>query len=156
MHISKQFLAFFADWHHTAAGVQGSQDYVQRNLLHSAAFGSGVGAFDWQDAPTFRKEPRCRFGFSCFFLQSFIIIFILMQEPVNILKNYRIENIEEIINLLRLACARNLSRAVIIENTVLGWIHNTYLLLIILCLFVFIIFFHQLISGSMISSIFRI
>ncbi|XP_011200003.2 nuclear pore complex protein Nup75 [Bactrocera dorsalis] len=41
-------------------------------------------------------------------------------EPINILKDYRIENIEEIINLLRLACARNLSRAIIIENTVMG------------------------------------
>ncbi|XP_037807041.1 nuclear pore complex protein Nup75 [Lucilia sericata] len=41
-------------------------------------------------------------------------------EPVNILKDYRIENIEEIINLLRLACARNLSRAIIIENTMMG------------------------------------
>lgn len=39
---------------------------------------------------------------------------------VNILKDYRIENIEEIINLLRLACARNLSRAIIIENTVIA------------------------------------
>lgn len=40
--------------------------------------------------------------------------------PVNILKDYRIDNIEEIINLLRLACARNLSRAIIIENTMMG------------------------------------
>ncbi|XP_036334091.1 nuclear pore complex protein Nup75 [Rhagoletis pomonella] len=41
-------------------------------------------------------------------------------EPIEILKDYRIENIEEIINLLRLACARNLSRAIIIENTIMG------------------------------------
>ncbi|XP_053965404.1 nuclear pore complex protein Nup75 [Anastrepha ludens] len=41
-------------------------------------------------------------------------------ESVEILKDYRIENIEEIINLLRLACARNLSRAIIIENTIMG------------------------------------
>ncbi|TMW50477.1 hypothetical protein DOY81_004473 [Sarcophaga bullata] len=41
-------------------------------------------------------------------------------EPINILKDYRIENIEEIVNLLRLACARNLSRAIIIENTMIG------------------------------------
>ncbi|XP_055920799.1 nuclear pore complex protein Nup75 [Eupeodes corollae] len=39
---------------------------------------------------------------------------------IDILKDYRIENIEEIINLLRLACARNLSRAIIIENTVIA------------------------------------
>lgn len=39
---------------------------------------------------------------------------------INILKDYRIENIEEIISLLRLACARNLSRAIIIENTVVA------------------------------------
>lgn len=45
---------------------------------------------------------------------------VLLQEPINILKDYRIENIEEIVNLLRLACARNLSRAIIIENTMMG------------------------------------
>uniref|UniRef100_A0A1A9W0U1 Nuclear pore complex protein Nup85 n=1 Tax=Glossina brevipalpis TaxID=37001 RepID=A0A1A9W0U1_9MUSC len=41
-------------------------------------------------------------------------------DPVNILKDYRHDNIEEIINLLRLACARNQSRAIIIENTLIN------------------------------------
>uniref|UniRef100_T1GZG6 Uncharacterized protein n=1 Tax=Megaselia scalaris TaxID=36166 RepID=T1GZG6_MEGSC len=37
--------------------------------------------------------------------------------PVDLIKDYRIENIDEIVKLLRLACARNISRAFIIENT---------------------------------------
>lgn len=37
--------------------------------------------------------------------------------PVEIIKDYRIESIDEIVKLLRLACARNISRAFIIENT---------------------------------------
>lgn len=37
--------------------------------------------------------------------------------PVEVIKDYRIENIDEIVKLLRLACARNISRAFIIENT---------------------------------------
>ncbi|KAH8280600.1 hypothetical protein KR018_012058, partial [Drosophila ironensis] len=35
-----------------------------------------------------------------------------------VFKDYRVENVNEILNLMRLACARNLARAVIIENTV--------------------------------------
>ncbi|KAH8320516.1 hypothetical protein KR067_004739, partial [Drosophila pandora] len=34
-----------------------------------------------------------------------------------VFKDYRVENIDEILNLMRLACARNLARAMIIENT---------------------------------------
>jgi len=34
-----------------------------------------------------------------------------------VFKDYRVENVDEIMNLLRLACARNLARALIIENT---------------------------------------
>ncbi|KAH8299678.1 hypothetical protein KR044_004541, partial [Drosophila immigrans] len=34
-----------------------------------------------------------------------------------IFKDYRVENVEEILDLMRLACARNLARAMIIENT---------------------------------------
>ncbi|KAL9915780.1 nuclear pore complex protein Nup75 isoform 1-T2 [Glossina fuscipes fuscipes] len=41
-------------------------------------------------------------------------------EPINILKHYRLDNVEQIVNLLRLACARNLSRAIIIENTLIN------------------------------------
>ncbi|KAH8401109.1 hypothetical protein KR009_003119, partial [Drosophila setifemur] len=36
-----------------------------------------------------------------------------------VFKDYRVENIDEILNLMRLACARNLARAMIIENTIL-------------------------------------
>lgn len=36
---------------------------------------------------------------------------------VEVIKDYRIENIDEIVKYLRLACARNISRAFIIENT---------------------------------------
>lgn len=35
----------------------------------------------------------------------------------HILKDYRMENIDEIVKLIRLACARNLARAIVIENT---------------------------------------
>ncbi|XP_017093815.2 nuclear pore complex protein Nup75 [Drosophila bipectinata] len=35
----------------------------------------------------------------------------------NVFKDYRVENVDEILNLMRLACARNLARAMIIENT---------------------------------------
>lgn len=38
---------------------------------------------------------------------------------LNLLNDCRIENIDDMIMLLRLACARNLARAFIIENTVL-------------------------------------
>ncbi|XP_016985980.1 nuclear pore complex protein Nup75 [Drosophila rhopaloa] len=34
-----------------------------------------------------------------------------------VFKDYRVENVDEILNLMRLACARNLARALIIENT---------------------------------------
>lgn len=37
---------------------------------------------------------------------------------LNLMTDYRIENIDEMVTLLRLACARNLARAFIIENTV--------------------------------------
>jgi len=33
-----------------------------------------------------------------------------------VFKDYRVENVDEILNLMRLACARNLARALIIEN----------------------------------------
>ncbi|XP_060653563.1 nuclear pore complex protein Nup75 [Drosophila nasuta] len=39
------------------------------------------------------------------------------QTSKTIFKDYRVENIEEILDLMRLACARNLARAMIIENT---------------------------------------
>ncbi|XP_068148193.1 nuclear pore complex protein Nup75 [Drosophila tropicalis] len=39
------------------------------------------------------------------------------QSSKTVFKDFRVENIEEILNLMRLACARNLSRALIIEKT---------------------------------------
>lgn len=38
---------------------------------------------------------------------------------LDLLTDYRIENMDEMVTLLRLSCARNLARAFIIENTVL-------------------------------------
>ncbi|XP_023164937.2 nuclear pore complex protein Nup75 [Drosophila hydei] len=39
------------------------------------------------------------------------------QTSKTVFSDYRVENVEEILDLMRLACARNLSRAMIIENT---------------------------------------
>ncbi|TDG51084.1 hypothetical protein AWZ03_002447 [Drosophila navojoa] len=39
------------------------------------------------------------------------------QSSKTVFSDYRVENVEEILDLMRLACARNLSRATIIENT---------------------------------------
>ncbi|XP_034478529.1 nuclear pore complex protein Nup75 [Drosophila innubila] len=39
------------------------------------------------------------------------------QTSKTVFKDYRVENVEEILDLMRLACARNLARALIIENT---------------------------------------
>lgn len=41
-------------------------------------------------------------------------------DVLNLLNDCRIENIEDMVRLIRLACARNLSRAFIIENTVIS------------------------------------
>ncbi|XP_022228902.2 nuclear pore complex protein Nup75 [Drosophila obscura] len=35
----------------------------------------------------------------------------------SVFKDYRVENVDEILNIMRLACARNLARALVIENT---------------------------------------
>lgn len=40
-------------------------------------------------------------------------------DSLNLITDYRIENIDEMIKLLRLSCARNLARAFIIQNTVM-------------------------------------
>lgn len=42
------------------------------------------------------------------------------QSSKTVFSDYRVENVEEILDLMRLACARNLSRAMIIENTALA------------------------------------
>lgn len=38
-------------------------------------------------------------------------------QTLNLLYDCRIENIDEMVKLIRLACTRNLSRALILENT---------------------------------------
>lgn len=40
-------------------------------------------------------------------------------QSLDLLNDCRIENVEDVVRLIRLACARNLSRALIIENTVM-------------------------------------
>lgn len=46
------------------------------------------------------------------------IIRIFQHHTATVFKDYRAENIADILNLMRLACARNLARALIFENTV--------------------------------------
>lgn len=40
-------------------------------------------------------------------------------QSLNLLNDCRIENVEDVVRLIRLACARNLSRALIIESTLM-------------------------------------
>ncbi|XP_055377669.1 nuclear pore complex protein Nup75 [Condylostylus longicornis] len=71
------------------------------------------------------KDPKIPSRETCIILQHLETNLIPLIEKrrhlenPKIFKDYRIENIEEIVKLLRLACARNLARALVIENTVI-------------------------------------
>lgn len=71
---------------------------IERSKKQMEKAGDVSEFFKWR----FQNSSKCKYTF---------------QKQPHILKDYRMENIDEIVKLIRLACARNLARAIVIENT---------------------------------------